>query len=1025
MGTKHDRLARRAIDGGAEAKELEALFAELRFADPVKAVALWRRLVPAERAEAPPPGNVANLLAELASSSDPDMALLNLARFVESRIAPARFLHSFFLAKPIARLIVTIFSCSYFLTEILEKNPGYLSWLVEEGTLAETKAFSAYRFELQRQIEPFRDPRRRINSLKRYFRRETLRIGARDLMGLAGVEDVTAELSFLADAIVETAACMAFEELAESAGPGATAWSFDAAVPYHRFAVISLGKLGGTELNYSSDIDLMYVCEATEGEREIAFYDALARRVTEHLSAPTEEGTLYRVDLRLRPDGDSGPLVVTLADHVNYLQRRAKPWEMQSLIKARLSAGNGPTGDAFVDNCAKAIFAPAPSIDPLDEIVTMRERWMTYLSDEDRAGNIKLMSGGIRDIEFIAQGIQLMHGRNRPGIRSRNTLESLERLARNGLLSAEAKETLERSYRLFRTVEHRMQMLRNVRTHTLPAAEADLAKTAERVSRSALRGVTPENFTAELGRSLTEVQHLFDGYFRNRVPGEIPLLLSLPASDRAVEDILSKYGFDEGEETHRFLSALVFGDFPRLEGIDTLAAAAKSLPGILERVSLTSDPSLTLKNFVRIVKATGAVKSTLELLEGGGDLLRLLLAVSSLSTKLSETLASRIELLDFLVEGSPPGEQPDPKAKDALPRLARRHEEALLSIHCRNPIPESGPEILGPLFTEASERALGALFTKNGGGASGLALFAVGSLATRGARFGSDLDLLAVTTEDVPSRDGENTIRGVIDDARTIRLGPVDVRLRGEGEGAPLVQTLDYYESYLQTRASLWEILAYSKCRYICGGAATGRAFEEMLARTLPVVFGREGWKERLVESRAKLEAISKGPWDVKHAAGGLYDIDFLLSAARLRGIIEAAVIDGPKKPCFARLESSGLLEAEATARRSSPLTGSSGRWSTPRRCTASRIRRSPSARGSSRATTLASSAIACRGTGRFSGNSRESDGISESLSNVSPSASNSVGREHRPHDRDRFPGTLYFSKSIFFTAAKLPASRR
>jgi glutamate-ammonia-ligase adenylyltransferase len=910
MNAEHDRLARRAVEEGAETKELEALFAELRFADPARAVSLWRRLVPAGGADAPPAEHVANLLAELASSSDPDMALLNLARFVESRIAPARFLHSLFLARPIARLFVTIFSCSYFLTEILERNPGYLSWLVEEGTLENTKAFSVYRFELTRQIEPFRDRRRRLNSVKRYFRREMLRIGARDLMGLAGVEEVTAELSFLADAVIETVACMAFEELAASAGPGETAWSFDAAIPFHRFAIVSLGKLGGTELNYSSDIDLMYVCEPAGGERERAFYDALARRVTEYLSAPTEEGTLYRVDLRLRPDGDSGPLVVTLADHLNFLQRRARPWERQSLIKARLSAGNRPVGDAFVENCQKAIFAPAPSIDPLDEIVTMRERWATYLSEEERAGNIKLMSGGIRDIEFIAQGIQLLHGRGRPGIRSRNTLESLERLARNGLLSAGAKETLERSYRLFRTVEHRMQMLRNVRTHTLPTSETDLAKTAERVSRSALGFVTPENFTAELGRSLTEVRHLFDGYFKNRVPGEIPLLLSLPANDRAVEEMLSKYGFDEGEEAHRFLSALVFGDFPRLEGIETLAAAARSLPGILERVSTTPAPSVTLKNLVRIVKATGAVRSTLEILEGGGDLLRLLLAVASLSTRLSETLAGRIEILDLLAEAEPPGDPPDPRAKDAIERLAGWQEESLLFVHVRNPIPENGPETLGPPLSEISGRALAALFERNGGGSTeGLALLAAGSLATRAARFGSDLDLLAVSADERAAVRDAAVIRGVLDDARAARLGPVDMRLRGEGEGAPLVQTLDYYESYLQTRASLWELLAYSKCRLLCGSAETGRAFEEMLARTLPVVFGRDGWKARLLDARAKLEALSKGAWDVKHAAGGLYDIDFTISAARLRGIVGGAPSPDPRG-ALEELRSAGLLEA-------------------------------------------------------------------------------------------------------------------
>ena len=908
MTAEHDRYARRALAETAGARELEALFAELRFTDPAKAAALWRRLIPPGCAEPPPRENIANLLAELAGSIDPDMALLNLTRFVEVRIAPARFLHSFFLARPIARLIVTIFSCSYFLTDILMRNPGYLSWLIEERTLKEAKAHSTYLFELCRQIEPFRDPRRRINSAKRYFRRELLRIGARDLAGLAPVEEVTAELSFLADAIIETVAEMAFEELIEGTEAGPTAWSFDTPVPFHRFAVISLGKLGGTELNYSSDIDLMYVCDPGEGERELVFYESLARRVTDLLTAPTEEGTFFRVDLRLRPDGDSGPLVVTLADHLNFLQRRARPWEKQSLIKARVSAGNRVVGDAFVDNCEKAIYAPAPSIDPLDEIVTMRERWMAGLSDEERAGNIKLMAGGIRDIEFIAQGLQLIHGRGRPDIRSRNTLESLERLARHGLLSVEAKETLERSYRLFRTVEHRMQMLRNVRTHTIPSVETDLAKTGARVSMSALEGVTPDNFTAELGRSLGEVQHLFDGFFKDRRPGDIPLLLSLPPTDRAVEEILSKYGIHEGEQAHRFISSLVFGDFPRLEGIGTLAVAATSLPAILDRISRTPDPALTLKNFARIVKASGAVRSTLELLGGGGDFLRLVLTVASLSTILSEMLANRIELLDLLAEGMAPGEPPDPTTKDAVARLSRWREESLLHIHSQNPTPEKGPEVLGPLFAGVSERSLRVLFERRCRSPQGLALFAAGSVATRSARFGSDLDLLAVTADERSASLEAAVVRGILDDARAVRLGAADMRLRGEGEGSPLVQTIDYYESYLQSRASLWEILALSKCRFLCGNTETGDAFDRMLRRTLPAVFAREGWKGRLLDARAKLEDLSRNPWDVKHAPGGLYDIDFMLSAARFTGAIEPHPPAGHRGK-FERLQRSSLID--------------------------------------------------------------------------------------------------------------------
>jgi glutamate-ammonia-ligase adenylyltransferase len=941
MSQKPKNLAERALGHEEDTKDLDALFEELRFADPAKAAALWRKLVPSQTPELLSPDIVATLLSELASSPDPDMALLNLTSFVKATIAPRQFLHSMFLAQPICRLLVTIFSCSYYLTDILARNPGYLSWLIEERTLEGTKAHSAYRSELFRQIEPFRDRRRRLNSVKRYFRRELLRIGARDLMGLSPVEEVTAELSFLADAIIETVSEMAFEECAEREGLGPTAWSFDHLVPFHRFAVVSLGKLGGTELNYSSDIDLLYLCDVTEGEPENAFYTALARRITELLSSPTEEGILFRVDLRLRPDGESGPLVVTLQEHLNYLQRRAKPWEKQSLLKARFTAGNRTVAETFIDNSSGLVFNHAPRTDPLDEIMTMRERSIGLLSASERGSSIKLMSGGIRDIEFIVQAMELVHGRGRPEIQSRNTLEALERLCHNGLLSEEVRDTLGRSYRLFRTVEHRLQMLRNVRTHALPSDAAELEKTGARVTRSALHGITTDNFRAELSRAVLEVQHIFESFFKDRTPGAAALLLSLPVGDKAVEDILAKYGIREGERAHRFLSSLVFGDFPQLEGPETLAAAVKCLPSILERVSETPDPSLTLNNLVRITKSSGAVKSTLELLSGGGDLLRLLLAVAALSTKLSETLANRIELLDILAEGAAPGEAPAPpapgetptvpgktklapgqaaknappaaEARTFLPRLAQWYEESLLFIHCQNPIPEKGPEILGPLLTSAAENALKALFDKDAGNARGLALFAAGSLGTRSMKFGSDLDLVAVTSDEMAAPFEAEMMRALLDDARHVRIGPIDMRLRGEGELSPLVQTLEYYESYTETRAHLWEILAFEKCRFICGNAATGKAFEEMLRRTLPVVFLRSGWKERLLESRAKLEALSKSAWDVKHAAGGLYDIDFIVSAARLPRFAEGlSVLD--RRNELELLRAKGLLGDGAPA---------------------------------------------------------------------------------------------------------------
>lgn len=898
-------------------EDLETLFAGLRFADPPKAAALWRRLACAG-AEAPRrPGLVAGLLEELAASPDPDLALVNLARFVEATIAPETFFNSICVERPIARLLAVAFSCSSHLADVLARNPEYLAWLIEEPVLTRSKAHSEYRAGVAAQAAPFADPRRRLNSVKRYQRRELLRIGVRDLLGLAPVEEVAAELSFLADAVIDAAVALAFAELAPREGVSPE-WRVEAPGPFHRFAVVSLGKLGGTELNYSSDVDLLFVRADTGDPREDAFYTGLARRVVEILSQPTEEGTLYRVDLRLRPDGESGALVVSPGEHLAYLQRRARPWEIQALIKARRSAGSVEVADAFLANCARAVYAPSGS-DPLEEILTMRERSLAGLPPAERAGNVKLMSGGIRDVEWIVQAMQMVHGRDRPEVRSRNTLEAIERLAHYGLLSGEVREALARAYRLFRTAEHRLQMLRNVRSHTLPADETALAIVCERVARSALGLAGGADARAALARSIVEVQDLFDSFFRDRGAGTIPLLLSLPPGERAVAEILARYGIREGEASHRALTSLVFGDYPALEGADTFAAAARSLPSILEEIGRTPDPSITLRNLVRIVKASGAARSTLDLLGAGGDFLRLVLGVAAHSTRLSEILARRMEVLDALAEGAPPPPPPDipPAAATAAAAgagrsfaeaLGRWYDEARLFAHAQHPLPANGPETIGPALADAAERATAALFERSGPGSAGVALFAAGSLATRAIRFGSDLDLVAVASGEREAADGAIALRGVLEEARAARLDAVDLRLRGEGEGAPLVQTVDYLARYLASRAAPWEILAYSKCRFIAGDAGAGRAFAETLRETLPAVFRRPGWKGRVAESRGRLEALSRGPWDVKHAPGGLYDLDFIQSAAFLLGHLDSA--GSPDRgAAFAYLGALGLLD--------------------------------------------------------------------------------------------------------------------
>ena len=323
------------------------------------------------------------------------------------------------------------------------------------------------------------------------------------------LEYVSHELGALADAIVGAALRLVAGEpaagIAEAAEPtGARGERGGAAATGAAgFAVIALGKLGGRELNYSSDVDLLYVFDADRLDRAAAV--SIARRLTAVLAEKTEEGILYRVDLRLRPDGESGPLAVSTAEHLGYLQQRARFWERQALLKARLAAGDARVGAAFLDNCARVVFSPLADPAPVGEIRAMRDRGLRLLDTGRRETDIKRMAGGIRDIEFLVQAIQLVHGRGQPGVREANTLEALEKLEAHGLLAPRVRDTLAGAYRLFRTVEHRLQLLAGTRTHRLPAGDGELRRLAGRVTYSGLDDAPDQlEFASALGGANSE-----------------------------------------------------------------------------------------------------------------------------------------------------------------------------------------------------------------------------------------------------------------------------------------------------------------------------------------------------------------------------------------------------------------------------------------------------------------------------------------------------------------------------------------
>lgn len=406
-----------------------------------------------------------HLSGALSGAANPDHVLVSLERFlrraeVEQENGATGMLRYMAGAPRAVDILVALFAGSSFLTEILLRHPDYLPRLVAHHEMAQIKTpeqfdQAAQACVLQAGVAG------RLDRLRRYQRWELLRIGACDLLGLIELRAVTAQLSHLADSVVRVCLDMV-------AGPPAA--SLDG------FVVLAMGKLGGSELNYSSDIDLVFVAGQT-----CTGYFRLGERLIESLTRATAGGFLYRVDMRLRPWGRSGPLVTSVAGYLEYLRKTARHWEKQALLKARVIAGDQAAGEDFLRRAAPLIFAgPAATI--RHDVKAIKERTESYLRERGRDwGEVKLGAGSIRDVEFVTQYLQLVNGADHPEIRCRNTLDALDRLLDNRLLTVQEQRALVEGYTFLRTVEHHLQMLDYRQTHTLPKKERDLGHLAQRL----------------------------------------------------------------------------------------------------------------------------------------------------------------------------------------------------------------------------------------------------------------------------------------------------------------------------------------------------------------------------------------------------------------------------------------------------------------------------------------------------------------------------------------------------------------
>jgi glutamate-ammonia-ligase adenylyltransferase len=514
------------------------------FQDVKRADASIQQMAGEPRSRASLAGVLGDLLTMVSETADPNQALVHWERYIEAGIHRVQLFDYVRGSPRMLHLLCTIFGNSPALAQTLIRDPLLVYWLAEEEVLNRRPSRNALAGALQEMLGHVAANELKLEALRRFKRREMLRIGVRDLLKLADVRETTAALSELATVLIEAAYQVVEPDLRRSYGrpthPGPNGRPVETG-----FAVMALGKLGGMELNYSSDVDLIYVYEE-EGAKEsrapkgalsnAEYFEYLARNLTKALSEPTQEGYVFRVDLRLRAEGSLGRLARSITDYAQYYRTRGEEWERLALLKASPVAGSEAVGRKFLNSVRPFIFGRAARQDKDAALAFVRDvKRIKDMIDDRMASrgherrNVKLGTGGIREVEFLVQAVQVLCGGKLQGIRDRSTLGALARLGDHGLLSGRETAALTEAYLFLRDVEHKLQLVHDLQTHALPDSAEELTRCAVRLGYSARnRHEALRRFRKDYARHTAVVHRLFHGFFD--APQRSRLLKPLTAS---------------------------------------------------------------------------------------------------------------------------------------------------------------------------------------------------------------------------------------------------------------------------------------------------------------------------------------------------------------------------------------------------------------------------------------------------------------------------------------------------------------
>ena len=774
----------------------------------------------------------------------------NLLRILQARYDKTFFLNECLLYPHYIEILITISTNSNYLSDILTINPEYFYLLINSSYLTEKHDEKSFEEEVEERISSYESLDTKVHALNAFKRREILRIGLKDIYTKAELEEITNELSILARVLSDKLFLSCYHFILKK---------YKIENINRSYCIISLGKLGGNELNYSSDIDIIifYDSEIKIGNRY--YSEILSETIQLFLekSSSSETGSLYRIDLRLRPDGKSSAVCRSFREYLDYYESRGNDWERQMLIKTGFLGGNKKLFDEFIKYIDNFIYPSTHFISPLEQMDKLKK----IIERDTEEANIKLIPGGIRDIEFIVQALQLLNGGKNKSLKTGNTLTAFKKLQEAKLLSADETEILQSSYLLYRKVEHFLQLMNNKQTHIIPES----GQLAEKLSFY-LGYKNLEEFKKEINESRKKVKLIYDS-----------IVGSHKSSSGEKEKILQTK-FQNPQKAFNDISFLREGrgiivnrQFDR----ETIEAFSTIEEDLLEYLIKSDDPDLCLTNFVRVIKQAEFSsiwynefkdKNFFEMFLNICENSQYVIDLFSEDKILREKFLSR----DFLIRRLEKGLMQN-RMKDILFNNSVQLILKLVDI-------ETASKTISNLVIERINKSVNE-FVKKKKWKNDFFIIVLGSTGTQTMTFASDVDLIFVVNNSNKYETIQKDFQLLLGFIKN-ELTPfnVDCRLRPEGKSSQLVWDLEKYKEYYSKRARIWELQSFLKARLVCGNK---KLFNELIRSFLKRVSNLS--PDEIVPGIAEIRTKSLSTFpvemnliDLKKNPGGLNDIEYI-----------------------------------------------------------------------------------------------------------------------------------------------------